>query len=71
MGNQTSALIGLLSMAQDKLVSNFAFDFAKYEVFHSEAQSLIDTLRSDLDEIELSSTVNTAFALVSEIDSLI
>ena len=70
MKNQINALIGLLSISQDKLVSYFAFDFARYEVIYSEAQSLIDALRSGLDEDELSSTVNTAFALVKEIEGL-
>lgn len=70
MKNQINALIGLLSISQDNLASNFAFDFAKYEVIYSEAQSLIDALRGGLDEDELSSTVNTAFALVKEIEGL-
>ena len=73
MENQTKALIALLSQAQDSLVANFGFNFAPYEVFHGEAQDLIDSIRFNQksgDEQELLSCINSAFALIDEIAAL-
>ncbi|CAM0051988.1 hypothetical protein VPHF89G1_0007 [Vibrio phage F89 g1] len=73
MENQVNALIALLSQAQDGLVARFGFNFAYYEVFYNEAQGLIDSIRYNCksgDEQELSSCVNSSFALIEEIAAL-